>query len=163
MTFHSLQPAHIPLIKAPTKAFENNLLALAGEVGGLVADFRLGRPVITERLRPRLVSVMRQLIQAANESGVTMEAAAVKNLHKIFDLWPREHIYPAAFGADMDPEEQLPRRMTIDIYERTIQSRTYVYHKSGGAFVGDRLTDNAAEPDDYRFHNFFHYAHVTFL
>ena len=92
-----------------------------------------------------------------------MEAAAVKNLHKIFDRWPRERVYPASFDAEMDPEEQLPRNMTIDIYERTVRSQTYVYQRSSGAFVGDRLTDNAAEPDDYRFHDVFHYAYVAVL
>lgn len=163
LTFHSLQPAHIPLVKAPTTAFENTLLALAGEVGGLIADFRPGLPIVTAELRRRLVTVTRRVIQAANESGVTMEAAAVKNLHKIFDRWPHERIYPTPFDADMDPEEQLPSRMTIDIYERTVRSQTYVYQRSSGVFVGDRLTDNAAEPDDYRFHDVFHYAYVSVL
>lgn len=163
LTFHSLQPAHIPLVRAPTTAFENTLLMLAGEVGGLVADFRPGLPIVTVELRRRLVTVMQRLIQAANESGVTMEAAAVKNLHKIFDRWPRERVYPAFFDGEMDHEEQLPRKMTIDIYERTVRTQTYVYQRSSGAFVGDRLTDNAAEPDDYRFHDVFHYAYVAVL
>ena len=111
----------------------------------------------------RLVAVMRLLVRAADESGVTIEAAAVKNLHKIFDRWPRERVYPAPFDATMDPEEQLPRKMTIDVYERTVRGQVFVYQRSGGAFVGDRLTDNAAERDDYRFHDVFHYAYIAVL
>jgi NTP pyrophosphatase (non-canonical NTP hydrolase) len=164
LTFHALQPVHIPLAKAPMPQFEHTLLALAGAVGTLVDDFQsgaLGRDRMA--LAERLAAVMRLLIRAANESGVTIEAAAVKNLHKIFDRWPRERVYPAPFDATMDPEEQLPRKMTIDVYERTVRGQVYVYQRSGGVFVGDRLTDNAAEPDDYRFHDVFHYAYVAVL
>ena len=163
LTFHSLQPSHIPLAKAPTPAFEETLLALAGEVGLLVNGYRPGTGAGGAGLRDRLVVVMRRLITAANQAGVTMEGAAVKNLHKIFDRWPRERVYPAPFDSIMDSEEQLPRRMTIDVYERTVRGQTYVYQRSNGAFVGDRLTDNSAEPDDYRFHDVFHYAYVAVL
>lgn len=164
LSLHALQPAHIPLAKAPMPQFEHSLLALAGEIGMLVNDYQLGN---LDRNRPalamRLVAVMRRLIEAANESGVTIEAAAVKNLHKIFERWPRERIFPAPFDAGMDSEEQLPRRMTIDVYERKVRGQTYVFQRSNGVYVGDRLTDNAVTPDDYRFHDVFHYAHVAVL
>ena len=163
LTFHALQPEHMPLAKAPTVAFENTLLALAGEVGMLVTDFRPGSGGRAADMRERLVSMMRRLIQAANEAGVTLDGAAFKNLHKIYDRWPQHRAYPAPFDADMVQEEQLPRRMTIDVYERTVRKQTYVYQRSNGVFVGDRLTDNAAEQDDYRFHDVFHYAYVAVL
>ena len=164
LSFHALQPQHIPLAKAPMPQFEHSLLALAGDVGLLINDFQAGGLAKDrEALAGRLVAVMRRLIQAANESGVTIEAAAVKNLHKIFDRWPRERIYPAPTDAALDPEEQLPRRMAIDVYERTVRGQTFVYQRSSGVYVGDRLTDNALEPDDYRFHDVFHYAYVAVL
>ena len=145
--------------------FEHTLLALAGEVGVLVNGFQSGALKRDKAMLARqLVAVMRRLIQAANDSGVTIEAAAVKNLHKIFDRWPREKDYPAPFDATMDPEERLPRRMTIDVYERKVRGQTFVFQRSSGVYVGDRLTDNAIEPDDYRFHDVFHYyAHVAVL
>jgi NTP pyrophosphatase (non-canonical NTP hydrolase) len=164
LSFHALQPAHIPLAKAPMPQFEHTLLALAGEVGVLVNGFQLGALTRDKVMLARqLVAVMHRLVQAANDSGVTIEAAAVKNLHKIFDRWPREKVYPAPFDATMDPEEQLPRRMMIDVYERKVRGQTFVYQRSSGVYVGDRLTDNAVEPDDYRFHDVFHYAHVAVL
>jgi NTP pyrophosphatase (non-canonical NTP hydrolase) len=164
LSFHDLQPAHIPLAKAPMPQFEHTLLALAGDIGMLVNDFQLGALVKDKAaLAWRLVAVMRRLVQAANESGVTIEAAAVKNLHKIFDRWPRERIYPAPMDGAMDSEEQLPRRMTIDVYERTVRGQIYVFQRSSGVSVGDRLTDNAVEPDGYRFHDVFHYAYVAVL
>ena len=164
LSLHALQPAHIPLAKAPMPQFEHSLLALAGETGMLVNDYQLGNLNGNRTaLAVRLVAVMRRLIEAANESGVTIEAAAVKNLHKIFDRWPRDRTFPAPFDGSMDSEEQLPRRMTIDVYERKVRGQTYVFQRSNGVYVGDRLTDNAVTPDDYRFHDVFHYAHVAVL
>lgn len=163
LTFHALQPKHMPMAKTPTVAFEDTLLALAAEVGTLVNEFRPGAGGKAAGQRAKLIAIMRRLIQAASEAGVTLEGAAVKNLHKIYDRWPQHRTFPEPFDAEMDPEEQLPRRMTIDIYERTVGKQKFVYQRSNGAFVGDRLTDNAAEPDDYRFHDVFHYAYVAVL
>jgi len=90
--------------------FEKTLLQLAGEVGLLVIDQETGR--LTDNpsaLAGRLIAIMRTLLQAANEAGVTLEAAAVKNLAKIFDRWPQERIYPKPFDSGAEPEERLPR------------------------------------------------------
>lgn len=161
LTFHQLQPAHIPLSRDPTPEFQRTLLRLAVEVGALVDQVQRG--TIGAKLKPNLVLVMQCLIQAANESGVTLEVAAVKNLHKIFDRWPRVRTYPELFDEGRDHEELLPRRMTIDIFERKVGRQVFVYQRSGGVYVGDRLTDNAPEPDDYRFHDVFHYAYAAVL
>lgn len=163
LTFHALQPAHIQLAKEPTERFEHALLALAAETGLLMHDYQLGTLRDRARLAERLAAVMCRLIQAANDSGVTLEAAAIKNRHKIFDRWPQDRTYPEPFDAAMEPEEKLPRRMTIDVYERKVRKQVFVFQRSNGVFVGDRLTDNAIEPDDYRFHDVFHYAHVAVL
>jgi NTP pyrophosphatase (non-canonical NTP hydrolase) len=163
LTFHALQPAHISITTEPTTKFEHRLLALAGQIGLLVNDYQSGALKKREQMMVSLTQVMRQLIAAANDSGVTLEAAAVKNQHKIFDRWPRDRTFLPPFDLSMDPEEQLPRRMTIEVFERTVRKQDYVFQKSNGVFVGDRLTDNAIEPDDYRFHDVFHYAHVAVL
>jgi hypothetical protein len=106
---------------------------------------------------------MRTLVQAANEAGVTLEAAAVKNLAKIFDRWPRQRIYPDLFDADAELEEQLPRDLYVELFERDVRGRTYVFQRCNGINIGDRLTDNAMTADDYRFHDVFHYAYVAVL
>ena len=88
LTFAALQPEHMPL-RRPDAAFENTLLRLAGQVGLLVTDYQAGR-LNDDRaaFADRLIAIIRGLIQAANEAGVTLEVAAVKNLGKIFDRWP---------------------------------------------------------------------------
>jgi NTP pyrophosphatase (non-canonical NTP hydrolase) len=164
LSLHALQPAHMPLVKAPMPQFEHGLLGLAGEVGLLAREIDgAGQPGHRIAVAQRLVAIMRHLIQAATDSGVTLEGAAIKNLQKIFDRWPRERQYPPAFDDGNDAEEQLPRTMEIDVYERTVRGQVYVFQRSSGVYVGDRLTDNAIEPDDYRFHDVFHYSYVAVL
>ena len=110
-----------------------------------------------------MIAITRTLIQAANEAGVTLEAAAVKNLGKIFDRWPGERVYPAPLDAEADPEERLPRDLYVDVFERKVRGQTYVFQQCNGLNIGDRLTDNAMTADDYRFHDVFHYAYVAVL
>ncbi len=163
LTFHALQPEHFPLFKDPTAATEQRLLTLAGEVGLLVHHHVGHGHVSKEKLRAQLVRVTHGLIVAATEAGVTLEGAAYKNLVKINDRWPEKREYPPAFDEVDDQEERLPRMMAINIYERTVRGREYVFQKSNGVYVGDRLTDNAVVEDDYRFHDVFHYAYAAVL
>lgn len=164
LSFASLQPAIMTRRSEPTLAFEKTLLQLAGEVGLLMTDHEAGRLTNNQAaLAGRLVAIMRTVIQAANEAGVTLEAAAVKNLSKIFDRWPRERIYPAPLDESAEAEEQLPRDLYVDVFERKVRGQTYVFQRCNGLNIGDRLTDNAMTADDYRFHDVFHYAYVAVL
>ncbi len=109
ISFASLQPEIMPRGLEPSREFEKTLLRLAGEVGLLVTYHEVGRPADNQSaVAGRLVAMRRTLIQAANEAGVTLEAAAVKNLRKIFDRWPRERIYPVPLDESYDAEERLP-------------------------------------------------------
>lgn len=163
LSLASLQPAIMRRQSGPTSAFENTLLQLAGEVGLLMTDQSAGRLANRATLSDRLIAIARSLIQAANEAGVTLEAAAVKNLSKIFDRWPRVRTHPEPLDADADPDERLPRELQVDIFERQVGGQTYVFQRCNGLNIGDRLTDNAIEADDYRFHDVFHFAHVAVL
>jgi NTP pyrophosphatase (non-canonical NTP hydrolase) len=164
LTFEALQPELISRDGAPTPAFEATLLQLAGEVGALLSDQHAGKLKDNQAaLAGHLVTVLRRLIQAANEAGVTLEAAAIKNRSKIFDRWPKVRTYPIPFDDESDADEQLPRALTIDIFEKEIRGQPFVFQRCNGILVGDRLTDNAIEPDDYRFHDVFHFAHVAVL
>jgi NTP pyrophosphatase (non-canonical NTP hydrolase) len=163
LSLASLQPAIMQRQSGPSAAFENTLLRLAGEVGLLMTDQLAGSLSNRATLNNGLVAITRTLIQAANEAGVTLEAAAVKNLAKIFDRWPRVRVHPEPLDADAVADEQLPRELEIDIFERQVRGQTYVFQRCNGVNIGDRLTDNAIEADDYRFHDVFHFAHVAVL
>lgn len=162
--FNALQTSVAEAPSEPTPAFERTLLKLAGETGLLVTDYEAGRLESNQAaLAGRLVAVMRALVQAANEAGVTLEAAAAANIQKIFDRWPQEKIYPAPLDEGAVEFERLPRDLTIDIFEREVAGKLYVFQRCNGLNIGDRLTDNAMAPDDYRFHDVFHYAYVAVL
>ena len=159
LTLAALQPPIMLRGGEPTAAFERTLLKLAGEVGLLVSESG-GQSTTAVG---RLAGIARTLIQAADEAGVTLEAAAIKNLAKIDDRWPRERHYPEPLDTTAEPEERLPRKLAIEIFERQVRGRTYVFQRCNGINIGDRLTDNAMTADDYRFHDAFHYAHVAVL
>ena len=150
--------------RSPAQHSKRRCFSLPGEVGLLVTDQEAGRLTDNQSaLAGRLIAITRTLIQAANEAGVTLEAAAVKNLAKIFDRWPQERIYPAPLDADAEPEERLPRDLYVDVFEREVRGQTYVFQRCNGINIGDRLTDNAMTADDYRFHDVFHFAYVAVL
>lgn len=164
LTFADIQPAIMQLNLEPSPEFERTLLQLAGKVGLLISDQECGR--LTENpsvLTERLIAIMRSLVEAANQAGVTLECAAVGNLAKIFDRWPHSRIYPEPLDEKVDPEERLPRSLIVDVFERDVRGRKFVYQHCNGINIGDRLTDNATMADDYRFHDVLHFAYVAVL
>jgi hypothetical protein len=165
LQFGTLQaaPAH-GMEKEPTPAFEKTLLDLAGNIGGLLTDYQAGRLSGNQAaLKGDLVTIMRSLVKAASDAGVSLDAAAESNLKKIFDRWPTKRTYPQALDHNASDDEQLPRHLTIDIFEREVRNKIYVFQRCNGVNIGDRLTDNAIEQDDYRFHDAFHYAYCAVL
>ena len=164
LRFRSLQAKGAAPKDKPTRKFENTLLDLAGEIGTILSDHQAGRLSGNQDvLKGRLLAVMRTLVKASGEAGVTLEAAAEGNLNKIFDRWPIKRIYPGPLDQRALKAEQLPRKLTIDVFERKVRGQVYVFQQCNGINIGDRLTDNAVEPDDYRFHDVFHYAYCAVL
>lgn len=51
----------------------------------------------------------------------------------------------------------------MDFIELPGRSGPSVVQQLNGVFIGDRLTDNSNEPDDYRFHDVFHLAYMAYL
>jgi hypothetical protein len=66
----------------------------------------------------------------------------------------------ATFDGNFDAEEQLPDFFEIEITQRK-SGQSYL--KWNGVFIGDPLTDNILDADDYRFHDVFHFAHAAIL
>lgn len=148
----------------PTPSFETTLLHLAGAVGALITGFQSGK-FATDRpaLKAVLTEIFQTLVKAADEASVSLNGAARHNLDKTANRWPKEKVYPRPFDEAIDPSEQIPRVLTVDIFEREVGGKTYVYQRCNEINIGDRLTDNAVEADDYRFHDVFHYAYASIL
>jgi NTP pyrophosphatase (non-canonical NTP hydrolase) len=164
LMFAALQPALKPTGPGDQEAFEATLMRLAGEAGKLVAAFSAGRiNRNSDLLSAHMSSIFRALINAANEAHVSLGEAAHRNLRKTSDRWPEKRIHPALFDADHDAAEQIPRRIKMQIFERKVKNRTYVFLRCNGINIGDRLTDNKLETDDYRFHDVFHVSYAAIL
>jgi NTP pyrophosphatase (non-canonical NTP hydrolase) len=167
LSFISIQPQHHLPLQTPTSAFERTLMQLVSGIGNLAAA-QFNQQLDAGTLGPGLANVFAALVQASNEAGVTLDQAARENLNKIFDRWPVDRKPHGLFDDKYSIEERLPRHMTVDIYERIINpgktdERQYVLQRSNDIFIGDRVTDNILEPDDYRFHDIFHYAYAAVL
>jgi hypothetical protein len=145
----------------PTVAFEQTLLKLAGAAGDLAETTEFES---SDVLANKLHTIFELLVAAANEAGITLAAAANANVQQIAYRWPRSRVPPALFDEGFPPEEQLPRHLKVDIFEREAKNgRNYVIQRCNGILIGDRLTDNIMMPDDYRFHDVFHYAYAAIL
>ncbi|MDE2166252.1 MAG: nucleoside triphosphate pyrophosphohydrolase family protein [Alphaproteobacteria bacterium] len=164
MALASLQPSLSVTGPAAEAAFEATLIRLAGEIGKLVADFSAGGIAAgSDRLSDHMEAIFRALIEAANNAGVSLGEAAHRNLAKIYDRWPQERIYPPLFDDGCDRGEQIPRRVEMHIFEKTVNKKTYVFLRCNDINIGDRLTDNKLEKDEYRFHDVFHLAYAAIL
>lgn len=93
-----------------------------------------------------------------------LEDVARDNLIKIHGRWPgQDRMYARLFGDGLAEHEQLPHEIPMEFIERETSRGTYVIQRLNGVYIGDRLTDNSNEPDDYRFHDVFHLAYVAHL
>jgi NTP pyrophosphatase (non-canonical NTP hydrolase) len=146
---------------------ENDVLSrmteLAARSGELVQGFRTGCLADRGALSTGLVAILRSVADVANAASVDLNAAARANLEKAFSRWPLERSYPPLADAHCVPDEQLPRSFEIFIEEQQVGGKTYVLQKRNAVIIGDRLTDNKTEKDDYRFHDVFHIAYAVHL
>lgn len=95
-----------------------------------------------------------------------VEDVARENLEKISSRWPGENkvYWPFFDPEDEYPEhERFPRTLDIEFIERGSPRDGHVVQRLYGVYIGDRLTDNSNEPDDYRFHDVFHLAYIAYL
>jgi NTP pyrophosphatase (non-canonical NTP hydrolase) len=149
----------------PIKEFSNRLTELAGKVGDLANDYSAGKfKANRDNLSGHLVEIFRALLAAANAGRISINRAAHENLRKTYSRWPIEEKYPSLIDENIDEEdEKLPRRFKVFIKEKKAKDKYFVIQKCNDIIIGDRLTDNKTEKDDYRFHDVFHIAYAVHL
>jgi len=165
LTFFELQQRRTPRVQRATQALEAVFFALGGTVGDLMSEFHAHRQQNLERrdLLRHLASTFRVLVQAADKAGFSLNLAAHNNLAKINSRWPRRKEFSKLLDAEDEQDEQLPRRIEMYFVEKVVNRKKYVYQRCNGINIGDRLTDNKMEKDDYRFHDVFHLAYAAIL
>lgn len=163
-TFADIQSQRKPGGSATSDEFKEALIALAGKTGLFLNDFHLNRFASNrDALSAHLTEVLRALVTAADAADVDLAKAAAQNVSKINSRWPQKRIYTPLFDEQFEELEQLPRRIEMKIFERTLGKRTHVFQQRNGVNIGSAITDNKMTDDDYRFHDAFHLAYAAIL
>ena len=167
LTFGELQRRRRRYAERVTRLSEEDFFALGAVVGRLINDFSGGedQPLGRLDILMHLARILRALVRAASSAGVSMTLVANNNLAKTRSRWPKKNrrVYLEPFDKSFKKDEQLPRRIVMYFEEKRINGKTYVFQQCRGINIGDRLTDNKMEKDDYRFHDVFHLAYAAIL
>lgn len=157
-----LQP-QASLFHAPASPprVQESLLTLAGTAGTLVS--RQKSIVGTDTMATDLASILSQLVSASTDAHISLAEAAHANLDKLMDRWPIQRKWSPLLDAKDLPNEQFPRVMRVLFKEIKMGQRVFTYQSMNDVNIGDRLTDNSFEEDDYRFHDVFHLAFAGIL
>jgi hypothetical protein len=111
--------------------------------------------------RKKLVEFADHYLHALQASGVPFAEVVRSNLAKVRGrfLTP-DHASLPTFDIDFPEDERIPSEFEIVIRERKSGQSCMQWN---GVFIGDPLTDNIRDPDGYRFHDVFHFAHAAVL
>jgi NTP pyrophosphatase (non-canonical NTP hydrolase) len=177
--------------KQPDRGLTIALLGLGGEVGTLqttqkkvVRDGDTHLDSRTETVED-LGDILWYVADAATWLGVDMNEVAQINLKKVADRWPASNVpFPEApkptvpqppasprelrlgaarvFDGEFPAHERFPRRVEVQLAE-VPGSAGCVLPIMNQQPCGDKLRDNAYDPDGYRWHDAFHLANLAIL
>lgn len=145
--------------------FGELLYELAESTSGLFNTFSADFDELSSDSNVDLYARLLELLAlVAASNGLRMTSVSAANLQKIESRWRRDDTpYAPYFDEDDLEHERLPRELEIEFIERTVNGRSFVVQRWHGVNIGDPLTDNRLESDDYRFHDVFHLAYVAHL
>lgn len=99
--------------------------------------------------------------QALQSAQVAFDQVVYKNAEKTCGRFlDRAPSLLPVFDQTFEKEERLPEHFEITITQR---KSGQCYLQWNGVFIGEPLTDNILDPDGYRFHDIFHFAHAAIL
>ncbi|MGO4606039.1 MazG nucleotide pyrophosphohydrolase domain-containing protein [Variovorax sp. 2RAF20] len=145
------------------------LLGLAGETGELLSEYKKhlrdgdSHLLFKERVSEELGDLLWYIANVAAKFDLKLSDVAQANLKKTRDRWGPQDTGALAFDAEFDENERLPRRFEVELSEVIVKGRTKIRMRVNGKKIGDDLTDNADDPDGYRFHDVFHLGYVAVL
>jgi NTP pyrophosphatase (non-canonical NTP hydrolase) len=145
------------------------LLGLAGETGSLLTLYKKqlrdgdAFQVAEQRLSEEMGDILWYLAAIARRCGLSLESIALNNLDKTKSRWLSGE-EQTLFDGHMISAEQLPRHfnaMLRDTKDR--DGKDWMSMVFNGEPLGAELTDNAQDPDGYRFHDILHLAFAAVL
>lgn len=161
-------------LQAQTSLFEEPVVGAHAEQRLLTLATRTGQAINrwspdglgdrSDAFREDLCEVFRALVDAADDAGISLDVAAVRNLDKILDRHPVQEHWGDRYDETEDEDERLPDRIEMRFKEKkTAKGGTFVIQQWNGVNIGDRLTDNRSSEDYYRYHDVFHLSYAAFL
>lgn len=164
LKFADVQRPFSDKVEADMEAVLAASIELAAKIGIALSAYSDDRITFCEReAKDYLVALMASLLEIASTACVEIQDAAAENVAKILDRWPIDRNFPPLLDTDDVIMERLPRKLKIDIFEREVGDKTFVYQRCNEINIGDPLTDNREDQDDYRFHDVFHYSYAAVL
>jgi NTP pyrophosphatase (non-canonical NTP hydrolase) len=175
MDFDSYQKEALRTERAPVTAGSDDvslivpMLGLAGETGQLLSEYKKhlrdgeAHRLFKERVSEELGDLLWYLANVASKFDLTLEEIATANLAKVKARWATERNEPLCFDATLPEGERLPRRFEVELTDVDCEDRHKVRISINGVPFGAELTDNAYDPDGYRFHDVFHFAYAAVL
>lgn len=142
----------------------------AAASAGVLADAVLKQPLAHEEVKEAVASALKAVLTAMAESDISLGAAVAHNISKSESRFPDERVLLQLYddrvqagGLRIPRDEQLHRKLAVDFEEREVRGKNFVTQKVFQIKIGDPLTDNIGEEDDYRFHDVFHLAYAAIL
>jgi NTP pyrophosphatase (non-canonical NTP hydrolase) len=145
------------------------LLGLAGETGELLSEYKKrlrdgeSHLLFKEKISEELGDILWYIANVAEKFGLSLENVAQKNLDKANGRWGHGDTSALVFDEGFSDQERLPRKFEIKLGEVVVGGRIKIRMLMNDTQVGDDLTDNADDPDGYRFHDVFHLAYIAVL
>ena len=146
------------------------MLGLAGESGQLLSEYKKhlrdgdSHRLYKERVSEELGDLLWYIARVASGFGLALSEVADANLSKVRNRWGDHRAVRRDLDAAFPDHERLPPRFEVELVDMEYgggskNTRTLV----NGEWFGETMTDNAYEPDGYRFHDIFHFAYAAIL
>ncbi len=145
------------------------MLGLAGETGQLLSEYKKhlrdgeAHRLFKERVSEELGDLLWYVANVASKFDLNLDEIAAANLAKVYARWATKRAEPLCFDATLPEGERLPRRFEVELVDMDDEDCQRVRVSINGAPFGCELTDNAYDPDGYRFHDVFHFAYAAVL
>jgi len=142
---------------------------LAGERAGALAA-HVGANRDKSELFELTSSTLRAVLLAFRSADLGLIKPVTHNAEKSLSRFPISRIPLKLYDERLAPDglpirkdERLPGYLPMEFRETTIGTRTVVVQSAFTIKIGDPLTDNIEEDDNYRFHDVFHLAYAAVL
>lgn len=173
MDFNSYQEEALRTDRVPAHDDDSSLivpmLGLSGETGQLLSEYKKhlrdgeAHRLFKERVSEELGDLLWYISNVASKFDLSLSDIAAANLVKVKHRWATERREPLVFDDALPEAERLPRRLHVELIDVEGDTRQHVQILVDGMQFGAELTDNAYDPDGYRFHDVFHFAFAAVL